>query len=765
MQKFERSLEPPPPYLSSSRAAETRRNLTDLFQSSREKIAQTRVTRNLLPLEDSGLMERLHRLFRGKCAFCEAPVPSQPYRFRPPYEASPLARTDTAHLYYTWLADAWENIYPICSGCRPTEPQHFPVRGGRAPLPEPDIIKRYADENVGLWRNYPPVERPLLIEPCIQVDFVSHFHPTFGGELYPLTDRASFTIGHFNLNRPERKAERAAAYREYIGELRELIEPIQPPGAAARVFDFQTLPFGGTWYLYLRRLALELARQDDARPKLSQAKIATYLMRLHRRSGAMRDLDAALGWLQTNDENGPPSKPVVPQPRRSKARVTDVSIRNFRGVEALDFHVGSEGNGLSSDRTPCLLILGENATGKSTILEALALTLSGRLAREELGLDPSGLRLDPRYMGSGDSRPVHRAMISLRFNDGEERQLSIDANGFREDGRQDLPPVFAYGAFRLYLAGRRRYSPAKSIRNLFQTDKPLSNPEGWLLSLGEPEFDAVIRTLRPILSVEGEFQVIRRDKERSRCLMVTAIPGPDGRDVLTETPLSLVSSGFRSVLAMVCDILEGLMDSRLNPDFETFSTARAVILVDEIEAHLHPRWKMRIMRGLRDALEAATIVATTHDPLCLRGMNDGEVLVLHRIAGTETTKTNLPVFVERLEQLPDVSQLTVEQLLTSDFFSMYSTDTPETEERLAMVADLLARRLGGEVLSEAEFATLRLFEREVASALPVGATQVQRIVEDAVAEYLKERRTASAERLTRLQADTKRRIVDALRAL
>jgi predicted ATP-binding protein involved in virulence len=59
--------------------------------------------------------------------------------------------------------------------------------------------------------------------------------------------------------------------------------------------------------------------------------------------------------------------------------------------------------------------------------------------------------------------------------------------------------------------------------------------------------------------------------------------------------LNVASSGFRTVLAMVCDILQGLMDKRLSSQFARFEEARGVVLIDEVETHLHPRWKMQIM--------------------------------------------------------------------------------------------------------------------------------------------------------------------------
>ncbi|WP_223532425.1 AAA family ATPase [Pseudomonas sp. GL-RE-20] len=339
---------------------------------------------------------------------------------------------------------------------------------------------------------------------------------------------------------------------------------------------------------------------------------------------------------------------------------------------------------------PSLLILGEDAAGESSILEAIALAMSDDAARNELALDPHSFILKPEFMGGSDQDRRDSATVSLTFDDGSSHVLTISREGFVDSKHTsgfEMPGVFAYGAFRQYLKKQRSYSPAKYVKNLLRSDVVLSNPEKWLLSLNAATFAMVVRALRDVLSIEGEFDVISRDPERRKCHIVTSIMSNANEAKYGKTPLDVASSGFRTVLATICDIFQGLMDPRANRDFESLSTARAVVLIDEVEAHLHPRWKMNIMRGLRSALPNVTFIATTHDPLCLRTMANHEVLVLQRAASGQPPKTAkkskkpplLPMKVERLEHLPATSNLTIEQLLTSDFFQLFSADAPEID--------------------------------------------------------------------------------------
>jgi hypothetical protein len=220
------------------------------------------------------------------------------------------------------------------------------------------------------------------------------------------------------------------------------------------------------------------------------------------------------------------------------------------------------------------------------------------------------------------------------------------------------------------------------VGTLFQQDIVLPNPEAWLLDLDDNRFGMVARALRQILSIEGDYGYIEKDLANHRCLVVTRV-GEEAVDPL-KTPLALVSSGYRSVLAMVCDIFEGAI-SKSDKDLVPLDEIDAVILIDEIEAHLHPKWKMQIMGSLRRVFPKATIIATTHDPLCIRGMHEGEVVVLSRLRN-EGSDHEMPSFVQIWTELPNVETMTIEQLLTSDLFAMFSTDSPAAE-RMVFHAD------------------------------------------------------------------------------
>src|SRR5262249_49510654 len=123
---------------------------------------------------------------------------------------------------------------------------------------------------------------------------------------------------------------------------------------------------------------------------------------------------------------------------------------------------------------------------------------------------------------------------------------------------------------------RRARAPRERIRGLFDVMATVPHPAPWLESLDETRFAAVARALREILALR-ETDDLLRDERLGICVSAHG----------QLTPLDRLSDGYRSLFAMVVDAMRGILDTA-----NELETARGVVLIDEIETHLHPRWKM-----------------------------------------------------------------------------------------------------------------------------------------------------------------------------
>jgi len=129
---------------------------------------------------------------------------------------------------------------------------------------------------------------------------------------------------------------------------------------------------------------------------------------------------------------------------------------------------------------------------------------------------------------------------------------------------------------------------------------------------------------------------------------------------------------------LACDVMSTVLGL-----WEHVSLAEGIVLIDELGAHLHPRWRMRIVAALRQLLPRVQFVVTTHDPLCLRGVLDGEVTVIRR---------NPENRVVAISDLPPVQGMRVDQLLTSEHFGLGSTDDPVVADLWSEYYRLMALR-------------------------------------------------------------------------
>jgi len=233
--------------------------------------------------------------------------------------------------------------------------------------------------------------------------------------------------------------------------------------------------------------------------------------------------------------------------------------------------------------------------------------------------------------------------------------------------------------------------------------------------------------MRIVLSLSDEDEIVRDVDERI-CVSLA------GQFI----PLERLSEGYRSVFALAADVARELLH-----EFRSLEDAEAVVLIDEIDTHLHPRWKMRVMSSLRRALPGVQFIVTTHDPLCLRGMDDGEVVVLQR---DEMGK------IVQLEGLPSIKGMRTDQLLTSDYFGLSSTIDPEVElgiaRYVANIADLPPERVG-----EAD----RLVRQ-----LGLGDSALEQVVQSALLRFLQERERPRGKLRPNVRLDAVQAIIGAL---
>ncbi|SCX31776.1 AAA family ATPase [Agrobacterium rosae] len=542
------------------------------------------------------ISQPLARLFNNKCAYCETLFSSSDRmavdRFRPSSGASDLTGRGSVD-HYGWLSFEWRNLYPICSGCNRAKRSFFPVDGERAPLLATiDMIDRQ--------------EKAMLLNPC-RDDPEEHLEFIEDGSVRAITKKGEITIKVFNLNRSRLREQRRSVYAETLSIV------TNAPSGDGEVPSDQ--PF----------VAVSRAAAASLRNRLKPLQ-----------SFAVPEESRSAETVIDVDEE---AFRLTARPLQS------ISIRNFRMLREVDLTFPEP----NSTNAPWLMLLGENASGKSTLLQAIALALAG-------AEEASRLTKPSRVLSSGAAH----GQVSLRFWDNTAPVELLYSRGEKLFGGAKRPSaiVLAYGSLR-YPDARAR-DAATSSSPLFARVAPLVKQVAklpfhrtWLRELPDEQFDVVGRALKEILPIQQDAVFTRKN---GRLFFRNS-------DHLAS--LSEMSAGYQSIVAVCLDIIQLLFER-----WETLQSATAVVIIDEIDAHLHPRWKMRIVESLRAAMPQVQFIASTHDPLVLRGLRNGEVALMER-------DDNNAVIANR--NLPPIEGMQVDDLLVSRHFGLSSTVDPTSE--------------------------------------------------------------------------------------
>jgi hypothetical protein len=316
-----------------------------------------------------------------------------------------------------------------------------------------------------------------------------------------------------------------------------------------------------------------------------------------------------------------------------------VVLENIGCFRSLDLKLSSGWN----------VLLGNNGCGKSTILRAIALGLCGNDRRTEAAAQD--LLRCGEFTGT----------IELHMGEEEVYRTTLSREGSLVTIKARRPTqlqlgqlaVLGYPAMRGVSVSeskgpdKGRDHPGPHVGDVLpllneSTDTRMDslkqwivNQETWALTGREgsreanEQMDSFFRIMQALMSgvkfgrgtVDKNFRVLIQTEENE------------------PMPVTFISQGMSSLVGWAGHALQRL--SEFKPEGIPPEQGHAFVLVDELDAHMHPVWQVQIAPRFKAHFENLQVIATTHSPLIVANLEEGEVHVVER-KGKDVTIQQAP---------------------------------------------------------------------------------------------------------------------------
>ena len=384
------------------------------------------------------------------------------------------------------------------------------------------------------------------------------------------------------------------------------------------------------------------------------------------------------------------------------------------------------------------LLVGDNGAGKTTILDALAVAAAVWLVKPpESMLASSGrnilaneIRLDLKQGGDRpqfvECKPVsitatgeiagQHAQWCRQIRRRGARTTNVEAasalriieNHFSQDsGGESVPsPVIAYyGAGRAWLPSRARSSTGLKARGPARRWEAFYDCFEERIRLG----DLRIWFQREAIASANRAGRWRPGYEVVKHAIVRCVPDADDlwydgdREEIVLSieghaqPFTNLSAGQRMMVALVADVATKVVmqnsylvsDARLDDDEvpPVLQQTPGMVLIDEIDVHLHPKWQRQVVRDLKETFPMVQFVCTSHSPFIIQSLEAGELRTLDESGPplVEYANRSIEDIAEEIQEIDIPQQSLMARELaeaTERYFSLLQGGTEGTEAKL-----------------------------------------------------------------------------------
>ena len=333
-------------------------------------------------------------------------------------------------------------------------------------------------------------------------------------------------------------------------------------------------------------------------------------------------------------------------------RLGHVHLDNFRGKQVARLVLGSR----------LTLLMGENGSGKTTILDAIAVALGAILSYlPDQAVKGISLKQDDIRQQDGRKHLCPYALVRAQCtNNGPAWDLLRKRDTTRPTAQQipksregvralreyldqnivkpwdegisyDLPVIAYYGVNRALLDVpkrrrnfRKNYTRFTALADSLNAVSRFRSALIWFYNKEEEE--------RRLQQQQRDFDVRLPELDSVRQCIGSLLPDVSNPRTATnplrflithqgqDFKLEQLSDGYKTMLGLAMDLSTRMAVA--NPHRENPLTTEAVVLIDEVDLHLHPIWQRRVVSDLLRTFPNTQFVLTSHSPILVEGVNN-----------------------------------------------------------------------------------------------------------------------------------------------
>jgi predicted ATP-binding protein involved in virulence len=342
-------------------------------------------------------------------------------------------------------------------------------------------------------------------------------------------------------------------------------------------------------------------------------------------------------------------------------RIKSLQVTNLRAFEHAEFKFMPGIN----------LLVGVNGVGKTTILDALRVCMSKFLPNitasrsRKLSFNGEDIRVQSDFMTVECTFELQDEDLTFLVHKNRESSVPWDSDNPREqvlntpDKEQYYPPL-PDSCKKLKKSPQQLLGLFFSTRRSLLTDAIASTEKA---SGGQKSAFADALTSRELRLVEMAYWMRAQEEQAAEYPLglkhLSALQKaaehflPEYKNLRAETStkprlivekegmtldLRQLSDGERGMFALVLDLAKRL--SQANPHLENpIRDGSAIVLIDEIDLHLHPKWQREIVKQLTETFPKCQFIATTHSPQIIAAVEPENVLLLSNSEVTYSDRT------------------------------------------------------------------------------------------------------------------------------